>query len=86
MLQIREKIVPSFEALHGPGYKALILVDNSQGHCAYAEDALLVSRMNLRPGGKQARMRDGWFFDSTNRKIIQPMILITPIFQISQKG
>jgi hypothetical protein len=37
------------------------MVDNSQGHSAYSEDALLVSRMNVKPGGKQARMRDGWF-------------------------
>lgn len=37
------------------------MVDNSQGHSAYAEDALLASRMNLRSGGKQARLRDGWF-------------------------
>ena len=50
------------------------MVDNSQGHCAYAEDALLVSRMNLRPGGKQAYMRDGWYLDDANNKIIQPMV------------
>jgi len=48
-------------------------VDNSQGHCAYAEDALLVSRMNFRPGGKQARLRDGWF-NNGSTKIIQKMI------------
>jgi hypothetical protein len=33
--------------------------------------------MNLRPGGKQARMRDGWFIRSgpgDSDKIIQPMI------------
>ncbi|KAJ3576952.1 hypothetical protein NP233_g98 [Leucocoprinus birnbaumii] len=52
--QLREKIIPEFEASHGPGYQALILVDNSQGHCAYAEDALIALRMNLKPGGKQA--------------------------------
>ncbi|KAF8872744.1 hypothetical protein CPB84DRAFT_1799018, partial [Gymnopilus junonius] len=39
--QIRDKI-------------ALFMVDNSQGHCTFAEDALMASRMNLRPGGKQA--------------------------------
>lgn len=49
------------------------MVDNSQGHSAYAEDALLVSRMNVNPGGKQATMHDGWFFRD-NRKVIQPMI------------
>ncbi|EDR05911.1 uncharacterized protein LACBIDRAFT_329414 [Laccaria bicolor S238N-H82] len=71
--QLREKIIPAFERAHGPGYQALIVVDNSQGHSAYAEDALLVSWMNLHPGGKQAHMhaicfiRDGQSFD-------QPMI------------
>ena len=30
------------------------MVDNSQGHSAYAVDALLTSQMNLRPGSKQA--------------------------------
>lgn len=48
------------------------MVDNSQGHSAYAEDALLTSRMNLRPGGKQASLRDGWYMQ--NRcKVSQPM-------------
>ena len=54
MLQLCEKIIPAFEKVHGPGYQALIMVDNSQGHSAYVEDALLVSRMNINPGGKQA--------------------------------
>jgi hypothetical protein len=35
------------------------MVDNSQGHSAYAADALLVSRMNMKPGGKQAYIRNG---------------------------
>ena len=39
----------------------LLMVDNSQGHSAYAKDALLTSRMNMNPGGKQACLRDGWF-------------------------
>ncbi|KAF8156663.1 hypothetical protein B0H34DRAFT_783079 [Crassisporium funariophilum] len=58
---------------HGPGYQALIMVNNSQGHSAYAKDALLVSRMNLRPGGKQACMRAGWFI-CDGKKITQSMI------------
>jgi hypothetical protein len=61
LFQLVEKIIPAFERAHGPGYQALIMVDNSQGHSAYAVDALLTSRMNLRPGGKQARLRDGWY-------------------------
>ncbi|KAG1852221.1 hypothetical protein F4604DRAFT_1933794 [Suillus subluteus] len=59
--QLNEKIIPTFERIHRPGYQALFLIDNSQGHSAYAEDALLVSRMNINPAGKQARMRNGWF-------------------------
>ncbi|KAH9913281.1 uncharacterized protein B0H18DRAFT_888533, partial [Fomitopsis serialis] len=66
-LILKEKIIPVFERVHGPGYQALIMVDNSQGHSAYAEDALLVSRMNLKPGGKQARLRDGWFMRDGQR-------------------
>ena len=52
--QLREKIIPAFERAYSPGHQVLIMVDNSQGHSAYAVDALLTSRMNLRPGGKQA--------------------------------
>ena len=33
----------------------------------------MVSRMNLRPGGKQARMRDGWFIIN-GQKFNQPMV------------
>jgi len=58
--QLKEKIIPTFEKLHGPGYQALFLIDNSQGHSAYAEDALLISKMNLNPSKKHPEpMRDG---------------------------
>lgn len=73
MLQLKEKIIPAFENAHGPGYQALFMVDNSQGHSAYSEDALLVSRMNVKPGGKQAHMRDGWFMRD-GIKVIQQMV------------
>ncbi|KAG1726480.1 hypothetical protein EDB19DRAFT_1897638 [Suillus lakei] len=59
--QLHEKIIPAFEHAHGAGYQALFLIDNSQGHSAYAEDALLVWRMNVNPGGKQAHLRNGWY-------------------------
>jgi len=32
--QLKEKIIPTFETLHGAGYQALFLIDNSQGHAA----------------------------------------------------
>lgn len=72
MRQLKEKIIPAFERAHGPDYQVLIMVDNSQGHSAYGEDALLTSRMNMRPGGKQAKLRDGWYIKD-GQKIIQPM-------------
>jgi hypothetical protein len=49
------------------------MVDNSQGHSAYAEDALLTSRMNMRPGGKQAILKDGWFLRPDGQRVIQSM-------------
>jgi hypothetical protein len=72
-MQLKEKIIPAFEAAHGAGYQALFLIDNSQGHSAYGEDALLISRMNIKPGGKQAHMRNGWYIRDGVR-ISQPMI------------
>jgi hypothetical protein len=63
------------------------MVDNSQGHCAYAEDALLVSHMNLRPGGKQACMSNGWYIRD-NTKVVQTMIFPSdhPDFPDQPKG
>jgi hypothetical protein len=59
--------------VHGAGYQALVMVDNSQGHSAYSEDALLVSQMNVHPGGKQVWMHNGWFIRN-GLKIAQPMV------------
>ncbi len=73
--QLVERIILAFEKYHGAGYKALILVDNSQGHSAYAADALLTSCMNMHPGGKQACLRDGWYIQDgirTSQKMIFP--------------
>jgi hypothetical protein len=61
LIKLVEKIIPAFEELRGPEYQVLTMVDNSQGHTAYFEDTLLVSHMNLRPGGKQAQLCNGWF-------------------------
>ncbi|KAJ3792109.1 hypothetical protein GGU11DRAFT_819115 [Lentinula aff. detonsa] len=73
--QLQEKIIPAFEAKHNPNeYQALIMVDNSQGHSAYAQDALLTCRMNMNPGGKQGMLRDTWFYDHNGHRVIQKMI------------
>ncbi|KAE9394408.1 hypothetical protein BT96DRAFT_958801 [Gymnopus androsaceus JB14] len=71
--QLCNKIIPAFEKLHGAGHQAVFLVDNSQGHSAYAADALLASQMNLNPGGKQACMWNGWFMQNGQR-VEQTMI------------
>jgi hypothetical protein len=70
--QLEERIIPAFERAHGPSYQALIMVDNSQGHSAYSLDALLTSRMNMKPGGKQAKMRNGWHLQN-GVKVAQEM-------------
>jgi hypothetical protein len=49
------------------------MVDNSQGHSAYKEDTLVISHMNVNPGGKQARMHDTWFMQDGTR-VVQKMV------------
>jgi len=44
--QLVERIIPTFERLH-PGDQMLIMFDNSSGHSAYADDALVASKMNM---------------------------------------
>ena len=52
--------IPLFElAWPKDSYEALFLFDNSSNHGCMPDDALMVSRMNLKPGGKQAHMKDG---------------------------
>ena len=72
-VQLKEKIIPSFKAAHGAGYQALFLINNSPGYSAYGEDALLISCMTIKPGGKQACMHNGWYIHDSVR-ILQPMI------------
>ena len=42
-------------------YNVFWFFDHSSGHTAFAEDALNVNRMNVRPGGAQSRMRDTYY-------------------------
>ena len=39
-----------------------------------AADALIASRMNMNPGGKQPTMRNGWYVNEYGNKIEQSMI------------
>ena len=47
-----------FEVKH-PGKVGLFLFDNSTGHNAFAEDALIAHHMGYRPGGNQPHLRPG---------------------------
>jgi hypothetical protein len=40
---------------------AVFAFDNSSNHAAFRKDALVASRMNLNPGGKQPIMRNTYF-------------------------
>src|SRR2546421_2224379 len=56
--QVVDRAIPIFERTH-PGKIVLFMFDNSCNHTAYTEDALVVSRMNLKDGGKQPLLRNG---------------------------
>ena len=64
------------------------MVDNSQGHSAYAADALIVSRMNFHPGGKQPKMRKTWFIGADGQRKEQDMVFSAdhPEFPGQPKG
>ncbi|RIA81219.1 hypothetical protein C1645_790875 [Glomus cerebriforme] len=49
---ITEKAIPIFEKLH-PDKISIFAFDNITSHTIYAKDALIVSKMNLKPGGKE---------------------------------
>jgi len=58
-----------------PGDIAVFAFDNSSGHACKAVDALVACRMNLSPGGKQARMRDTHFTScSDGVQVYQQMV------------
>ena len=68
-----ERMVGKFESMH-PGCKGLFCFDQSSNHAAMPEDALVASRMNLNPGGKDVPiMRNGWFMRD-GVKVVQTMV------------
>ena len=60
MKQTKLKALPIFKILHPHG-DALFMFDNSANHHAFAPDALVASRLNLKDGGANLKiiMRDG---------------------------
>ena len=51
--------IPIFNAAF-PGCQAIFEFDNASNHCSYTTDALRVENMNLNPGGKQGKLREGF--------------------------
>jgi len=67
--QLAEKAIPALEKQH-PNCQLLFIFDNSSGHASFASDALVASRMNLGPGGKNVKvMRNGWYLNEDGQKV-----------------
>src|SRR6185436_2577597 len=66
--QIKEKAIPIFEATH-QDHVALFAFDNATSHAAFADDALVASKMGWNDGGKQPTMRDT-VFDGAEQKMV----------------
>jgi hypothetical protein len=69
--QVLDKAIPVFEKEYGKDCKACFLFDNSSNHGVFAEDALIAERMNLKFGGKQPLMRDGWYEVGTDLGVVR---------------
>ena len=50
-------------------YAVVLVLDHSSGHCAKADNAQDTQNMNVKPGGKQQHIRDGWYMKGGVRKV-----------------
>jgi hypothetical protein len=80
--QVKTKLIEAFKQMH-PGCVGLFTFDQSTNHAAYADNALRASKMQYKPGGKQAILRDGWFGDRSN---VQSMIFPMDHIDIKLRG
>lgn len=70
--QTKQKAIPIFRVLH-PESDALFVFDNSANHHAFAPDALVASKLNVKDGGVNLKtiMRDGWFINEHGERVSQ---------------
>ena len=62
MKQIKRAVeIANYKYPADEGWRVVWIFDHSSCHAAMSDDALDVNRMNVKPGGKQRIMRDGWF-------------------------
>ena len=73
--QTREKAIRAFDYLH-PGCIGIFTFDCSTNHECLPADALAAAKMNLKPGGAQPVMRNGWFIDDSGTRRTQSMIYL----------
>ena len=72
VLQVLRVAIPIFESAF-PGCQGLFLFDNATSHAAFAPDALLAKRMNLRPGGEQTILHPG-AYSHMGHSYVQEMV------------
>ncbi|GES92136.1 hypothetical protein GLOIN_2v1785920 [Rhizophagus clarus] len=72
LVQLVHQAIPIFEILH-PGCIGIFCFDQSTNHNAMAGDALVTTKMNLSPRGKQLKMRDSWYINEDGEKRVQSM-------------
>lgn len=62
MNQIKDAVkLVNFKYPRSEGWRIVWIFDHSSCHAAMADDSLDVGHMNVKPGGKQRVMRDGWW-------------------------
>ena|SRR6266498_875936 len=67
--QLKMKAIPIFETLFS-NCIALFTFDNSSNYAAYKTDAFVISRMNLKPRGKQPKIKDIVFGSDNKHQLI----------------
>src|ERR1041384_2769783 len=68
-----------------PGAIGVFAFDNSSSHAAFAADALNARAMNVKPGGKQPKMRDT-IFDGQVQQMVFPDNYPDPSLRGEAKG
>lgn len=58
---------------HVEWVRHVLVFDNATVHTAKEEDALSVVKLNVNPGGKQPKMKDGWYHNEDGHKVMQRM-------------
>ncbi|EEQ99708.1 hypothetical protein Pmar_PMAR010971 [Perkinsus marinus ATCC 50983] len=63
----------AIKSLSNGRYHCVFMTDRSPIHCKYPGDGLNVRMMNVKPGGQQPKMRDGWFMKK-GKRVTQSMV------------